>query len=278
MSNVAVMEPRPTLAAGARIMPIIPTSMEDAYRLATAVCKAGVAPKGMDTPEKCLIAILRGLEVGLSPMQAIDKIAIVGNRPTIWGDGALGLVRASGLCEYVRETVDGQGEARVATCEVKRRGEPDPIVRRFGVGDAKKAGLWGKSGPWQQYADRMLSMRARAFALRDGFADVLGGLYLREEFFGAETRREPAPAQQLRRLPPRSAQIASPQPQPEPQPAEEDEIVLTAKATAECGTEKLREYLDTLDAAEWDRLRPHAEDLQNIAAQADAGHGEAAGE
>jgi hypothetical protein len=47
--------------------------------------------------------------------------------------------------------------------------------------DAKRAGLAGKQGPWQQYPKRMLQMRARAFALRDVFPDVLRGVYVAEE-------------------------------------------------------------------------------------------------
>lgn len=181
-SNVATLEPKPsTLTSGGRIAAIVPQTMEDAYRLAKAVCMAGMNPRGMETPEKCMIAIMRGLEVGLTPFQALDKIAIVNGRPTIWGDGAVGLVRGSGLCEYIKETVEGEGEKLVAICETKRKAEREPIRRTFSVADAKKAGLWGKSGPWQQFPARMLQMRARAFALRDGFADVLGGLYLKEE-------------------------------------------------------------------------------------------------
>lgn len=181
MSNVVAVEPRPSLTVGNRPQAIVPHDMDSAYRLAKAICIAGMAPKGMDTPEKCMIAIMRGMEVGLTPFMALDKIAIVNGRPTIWGDGALGLVRGSGLCEFVREKIEGKDDARVAVCEVKRRGEPEPIRRTFSATDAKKAGLWGKAGPWQQYQERMLQMRARAFALRDGFADVLGGLYLKEE-------------------------------------------------------------------------------------------------
>lgn len=184
MSNLAIIEgnrPSP-IASGGKIAAIIPQSMDEAWRLGKAIVMSGTAPKGMDTPEKCMIAIMRGLEVGLSPMQAVDKIAIVNGRPVIWGDGALGLVRGSGLCEYIRESIKGEGDNRIAGCVVKRKGEPDEITRTFSVADARKAGLWGKGGPWSQYPERMLQMRARAFALRDVFADVLGGLYLREEF------------------------------------------------------------------------------------------------
>lgn len=129
-----------------------------------------------------MIAILHGMEVGLSPMQALQRIAVVNGRPTIWGDGALALVQASGLAEEVSERIDGDGpDTWIANCEVLRRGSSLPTIRRFSVDDARRARLWGKQGPWSDYPLRMLQMRARAFALRDAFADVLGGLYLREE-------------------------------------------------------------------------------------------------
>lgn len=180
MSNVTNIAPRP-LAAGGKLSAIVPQTMDEAYRLAKAICMAGMAPKGMDSPEKCMISIMRGMEVGLTPMMALDKIAIVNGRPVIWGDGAMGLVRGSGVCDWVKEYIDGEGDNRVGVCIAKRRGEAEPIERRFSIADARKANLWGKSGPWSQFPERMLQMRARAFCLRDLFADVLGGLYLREE-------------------------------------------------------------------------------------------------
>jgi hypothetical protein len=123
------------------------------------------------------------------------------------------LVRGSGLCEFVRERIEGKEDARMAVCEVKRRGEPEPIRRTFSVTDAKKAGLWGKAGPWQQYQERMLQMRARAFALRDGFADVLGGLYLKEE---VDDGREQDSF--IREEPPAPPEVAVAQPTVEAQP------------------------------------------------------------
>jgi hypothetical protein len=184
--------------------------MDEAYRLAKAVCMAGMAPKGLETPEKAMVAILHGLEIGLTPMAALQRIAVVNGRPTIWGDGAIGLVRGSGACDWIRETIAGESDAMTATCQAKRKGEPEPIVGTFSVADAKKAGLWGKGGPWQQFPKRMLQMRARAFALRDGFADVLGGLYLREEIEEAPPRSAP-PA-------PPAPQTAPPAPQTAPPP------------------------------------------------------------
>jgi hypothetical protein len=126
-------------------------------------------------------------------MQAIQSIAVKNGRPSVWGDVALALVRGSGLCETVYEGVEGDGDKRVGFCEVCRKGEK-PQRREFTVAQAKQAGLWGKAGPWQAYADRMLQLRARGFALRDVFPDVLRGLVTAEEagdYQHAEPAKEP---------------------------------------------------------------------------------------
>lgn len=68
----------------------------------------------------------------------------------------------------------------MAVCIAKRHGS-SPVTARFSVMDAKRAGLWTKAGPWQTYPRRMLQMRARSFALRDAFPDVLKGLISVEE-------------------------------------------------------------------------------------------------
>lgn len=177
----------PSLQSGGQVRAIVPQDFDGAWRIATAVCKAGMAPIGLDTPEKAMVAIMHGMEVGLTPMAALQSIAVVNGRPTIWGDGAIGLVRGSGKLEWIKEKIEGEGDNMRAVCEVKRKGEPDTIRATFSVADAKKAGLWGKTGrngqptPWVTYPKRMLAMRARAFALRDGFADVLRGLGIAEE-------------------------------------------------------------------------------------------------
>jgi len=157
-------------------------SFDDAFRFAKLVANSEFAPKDFrGKPESCLLAIQHGSEVGLSPMQSLQSIAVINGRPCVWGDAALALVQASPVCEFVYETVEGDGEQMSAVCQAKRRGYSKPTTVTFSVADAKKAGLWGKSGPWQQYPRRMLQLRARGFALRDAFPDVLRGLVTAEE-------------------------------------------------------------------------------------------------
>jgi len=157
-------------------------SFDDAFRFSQMVSKSEFAPKDFrGKPESCMLAIQAGSEVGLSPIQSLQSIAVINGRPTIWGDAAMALVQSSPVCEYIKEYVEGDGDALVAVCEAKRKGYPSPTVVRFSVADAKKAGLWCKSGPWQQYPARMLTLRARGFALRNAFADALRGLITAEE-------------------------------------------------------------------------------------------------
>ena len=206
------------LAAGARPRALVPRTLEEASALAEVIAGSGLAPVGFDTPQACLIAILHGLELGLTPLAALQRLALIEGRPTLWGDGALALVRASGLCTAVREMLEGSGPGDwQAVCTLRRRGEARVIERRFSADDARRARLWGKPGPWTDYPQRMLQMRARAFALRDGFADVLGGLYLREELEGSEPGwNAPGPHGGPKPAPP-------PGPAPTPAPAAQPE-------------------------------------------------------
>jgi len=156
------------------------TSLEDAFRFSQAIVASGLAPKGMERPESVMVAIQLGMELGLTPMAALQNIGVINGRPGIFGDAALALVRASGLLEKYVQRWEGEGDKRRAVVISKRVNEAE-METSFSVEDAKKAGLWGKAGPWTQYSDRMLLFRARGFALRDGFGDVLKGLRTTEE-------------------------------------------------------------------------------------------------
>ena len=157
-------------------------SLEDAFRFANAVAASGFAPRGMEKPEAILVAIQLGAELGLTPMSALQNIAVINGRPAIYGDAALALVRSSGLLEVFREEEIGEvgKDTQGIKVTAKRKGF-DEATESFTVADAKLSKLWGKSGPWSDYPKRMLKFRARGFILRDLFGDVLKGLRTMEE-------------------------------------------------------------------------------------------------
>lgn len=211
MSSTALTantDPAPRAVAsltGGMVAAIVPQTFDDVYRFAQVVAQSGLCPYGMDTPQKVTVAILTGLEIGVKPMQAVQGIAVIGGRPCVWGDLALGVVRGSGELEWIKEFYEGDLDSvdwtatkpdgaalKVkAVCVVKRKGEPE-TRNEFSIGDAVVAKLWGKRGnngkdtPWITNPKRMLKMRARGFGLRDQFTDVMKGLYIAEELIGTD--------------------------------------------------------------------------------------------
>jgi hypothetical protein len=171
-----------------------PRTFEQALTFCDYLADSEMVPKDFKgKPGNCLVAIQWGAELGLKPLQAMQNLAVINGRPALWGDAVIALVRSSPLCEWVQESDDGT----TATCRVKRRGEPEQL-RTFSVEDAKTAGLLGKQGPWTQYPKRMRQMRARAFALRDVFPDVLRGLPVAEEVMDAPTERHMGPVDEVK--------------------------------------------------------------------------------
>lgn len=168
-----VPEKKPIVSADSRGVQF--SSLDEMYRFSVAVVKSKMV-KGFETPEAAMIAIQMGLELGVSPMQALSGIAVINGRATVYGDLALALCSSHPDFVDIHEDISDTS----ATCTVKRKDRSD-VKRTFTVDDAKKAALWGKSGPWTNYPKRMLQMRARAFALRDSFPDKLKGIGIREE-------------------------------------------------------------------------------------------------
>lgn len=160
-------------------------SVTELMQLADILFKGGASNiAGLGRPEAVAHVILAGAEVGLSPTQALGSIMLLDGKASIYGDGALAVVRASGMLDgEVSEVVEGEGDDRRCVCKMTRRGESEKTFT-FSMGEAKRAGLIDRAkgkGPWATYPDRMLKMRARGFAMRDLFSDVLRGLTTYEE-------------------------------------------------------------------------------------------------
>jgi hypothetical protein len=175
-------EPKPEIvkaqsAKQTRLAAFTPANLTEAIALAKMMAQSDVVPKDYKgKAANILVAIQFGSEIGLAPMQSLQSIAVINGRPSLWGDGALALVQGHPDFEDIQETTTGT----IATCVIKRRGRT-PVIRTFSDDDAQKAALLAKGGPWTQYRARMRQMRARGFALRDSFADVLKGISIAEE-------------------------------------------------------------------------------------------------
>ena len=212
-SSTVTVAVRPSIAMGTTGVQF--TDYDSLVRFAQCVQQSGLAPKSLSTHQAIVVAIQMGLELRMSPMAALQNIAIINGRPSIYGDAQLAIVRGTGLLQAFEEmetnsetdpffrVVCLMGSSSVSqtdrvelskmqpklnktaddfgvTVFVHRR-DYSPSFVRFTVADAKAAGLWGKEGPWKQFPARMLKFRARSFALRDQFGDALKGLLSTEE-------------------------------------------------------------------------------------------------
>lgn len=263
MSGAIIEQPEAEQPTGLAKIPanrvplgMLPQTMEEGIKLSNMLAKSTLVPKDFqNNPANVFIAIQWGAELGLAPMQALQSIAVINGRPSIWGDGMLALVMGSPVFEWIDEPPVAAG---VATCSVKRKGSPNAVTRTFSLADAEKAGLKGKPGPWQQYQTRMLQMRARGFALRDAFPDVLRGVISAEEAMDIPSHQ---PAEfTVERIEP-------------PKPTEPDgyaQWLVDMEAVADEGMDRLtpawkassqafRDYLTSTNPEGWDGLKTRAE-------------------
>ena len=185
--------------AGKPVSAFVPSTIEEIKWVCGMIIDAGLAPASYNTngkadSKKVAIGVMSGLEAGIMPFTAMKTIAIINNQPCLYGDGPPAQVQRSGFLVNQEEKEIGAIPSETDQInqwsddygfEVRcwRKGQDRPYVGRYTVGDARRAKLWlnPRKRPWMENPKRMLKIRARTFALRDGFADCLMGLSIAEE-------------------------------------------------------------------------------------------------
>jgi len=159
--------------------------------IAEVLSKSRMIPRDyIGNPANIIVAMLRGARLGFDPIQSMEGIAMVNGKATLYGDHFLGvIIAAPGYDGHEEMTFDEIQEKQAATCTFYRNKRRYSAT--FSVDDAVRAGLWKKTGPWTNYPSRMLQMRARGFAGRNGFSDALKGLWIYEEAVDMETGKDP---------------------------------------------------------------------------------------
>jgi len=193
-----------------------PATMGEAMEFSKMLADSSMVPRAYQgKPQDIMVCVQWGYELGLAPMQALQNIAVINGKPSVYGDAMAALVQASPVCDGIDETfegVEGTGEF-AAVCIARRKGR-QPVTIKFSVNDAKRAGLWNKQGPWTQYPKRMLQMRARGFALRDAFPDVLKGLISAEEAADYPDDAKPRPIKDVTPIPANPLDMIAPPAEP----------------------------------------------------------------
>lgn len=199
-------------------------TLADWTRFAEWAISSGLAPKD-STVASLVIAMECGANVGMKPLQSIQRIVVTNGRPQIDGKGMRAVLLSHPLFEGIEECWLDDGDNEIAehkmvfgkqytrVCRLKRRGVAEWHEGTFSVADAKQAKQWNaKKNGWeplwekhtyQSYWKDMLTWRALSRAANKGFADAMSGIYIKEDlldsilegvdFHGTEerVRREP---------------------------------------------------------------------------------------
>jgi hypothetical protein len=159
----------------------VPATYDESMKYADLLAKSDMVPKDYKGKvENTFVAIQMGAELGLSPLQALQNIAVINGKPTVYGVAMLAIVQAHPDYEWSEEFFEGEGDQRKAVFKIKRRGEPVHTAE-FSIERAKKAKLWTKPGPWTDYPEDMQMWRARTLGCKAKFSDALKGLTSAEE-------------------------------------------------------------------------------------------------
>ena len=163
-----------------------PQTIEQAEKFCQMLAKTEFVPKAFrNKPDSIMVVGAMGARLGVDVFTAMSGIADINGKPCVYGDLMLAVCLNHPEFEDCLESVEGKAyeDTFTAVCTARRKGR-EPVTRSFSVIEAKEGGLWKKAGPWTTVPQRMLQMRARAFALRDTFADALAGMHGVEEMEG----------------------------------------------------------------------------------------------
>jgi len=162
---------------------LMPTDHNQLYRMAERIYNSGTNISGACSPADVMVALMAGAEIGLGPASTIKSVYVVNGRPTLWGDAIVGIAQWSP--DYIDHTIadEGEGEDMRCTCTVRRFRElRDKTLRilsfteSFSWREAVAAGLTQKKGSiWSKFPKRMLRGKAKTYAFREAFADLLAG-------------------------------------------------------------------------------------------------------
>lgn len=228
-----------------------PASISELKQFATFMADSSLVPKEyLNNVPNCMVAMMMGRELGLSPMQSLQGIAVINGKPSVWGDALWALVMSHpefGGFEEIPE----EGKHTTKLVRIKR-GVSMTSVGIFSMEDARNAGLLDKNTPWKTYPRRMLMWRARTYAARDLFPDALKGLTTYEEMQDyvpgdvVQSPRQPQPSAAAATSAP--VETKGGQAAPAPEKKAEESATISADEVKEFSTAYKKSGWDLADA------------------------------
>jgi 5'-3' exonuclease len=200
-THAAIARAEP-MAEGAALAPaapewslgLEPATLAAAHKLAQYLVNSRLYSR-FPNAEAIWAVIIRGREMGMGALEALDNFHIIEGRPAPTAHCLIGRAMRNPRCEYfvIVETNDTR-----ATYETKARGTAKPVSLTYTIEDAKRAGVCpaemrstppkeGKDsrGNWEKRPAEMLRKTAGVQLVRVVYPESLGGAYAYEELDGS---------------------------------------------------------------------------------------------
>jgi 5'-3' exonuclease len=154
-----------------------PGSLKQAYLLAEHLYESRLYTR-FPSKEAIFAVIIRGREMGLTALTALDQFHIVEGKPSPSAHLLISRAKQHPDCEYFRYV---GGDLTYAEYETKSRQNPAPTVFRYTIEDAKRAGVAKGGSNWEKRPAEMLRKTCAVQLARIEYPEALGGLYSQEE-------------------------------------------------------------------------------------------------
>lgn len=141
----------------------------------TEIVKSGLYSKKVSTPQAALVLILRGEELGFSPLASLDLIDFYNGKPNLSAAALSAIAMANG--GRFRIHVSNSAECKITA---SRRENGFERTVHWTIGRAKNAGLITKDN-WKNDPEAMMYARCMGTLVRSGWPDIIAGLYSTEE-------------------------------------------------------------------------------------------------
>lgn len=159
--------------------PFLPQTWQQAIDIATVLSRAQLVPDAYrNKPNDIVLAMMRGHELGLSPIQSLTYFDVIKGKVAMSAQMIVALCLSKRhLCKYFIPVKSTETEAVFETFRV---GTPKPVQGSFTMEDAKRMDLASKDN-WRKQPKVMLRWRAATALGRLVYPDLVAGMYDPEE-------------------------------------------------------------------------------------------------
>lgn len=160
---------------------MIPQSLSQVMQYADILSRSQMVPECYQgNPSDIVAALQLGSELGIPPMTMLSNSYPVNNKIAFFTDMLMALVKSHSSYRGMKIMQESEN-CFEAEAYRDNAGTIETIYVKFTKEDAIKAGIWNSKDVWKKYPQRMLKHRGCSYLAKNGWPDVIAGIYTYDE-------------------------------------------------------------------------------------------------